>query len=114
MDRVVADLGRQAALHDYSAVDPFLDALLPHLHIEFDRTQLEYQSLRLNAMHALLQAHRKIQLRNAEASQPGSGTFNDGGCTEPGKDYQPTLDERLSVPRATLRRRSGAGRSMIL
>lgn len=72
MDRVVADLGRQAALQDYSAVDPFLEALLPHLHIEVDRTQLEYQSVRLSAMQALLLAHRKIQLRNAEALLPDS------------------------------------------
>lgn len=72
MDRVVADLGRQAVLHDYSAADPFLDALLPHLHIEVDRARLEYQSLRLSAMQALLQAHRKIQLRNAETLMSGA------------------------------------------
>lgn len=74
MDRVVADLGRQAMLHDYSVADPFLDSLLPHLHIEVDREQFEYQSLRLSAMQALLRAHRKIQLRNAERLMPGAST----------------------------------------
>lgn len=67
MDRLVVDLGRQAALHDYSAADPFLDALLPYLHIAVERGQIEYESLRLSAMQALLRAHRKIQLVNAEA-----------------------------------------------
>lgn len=72
MDRVVADLGRQVAQHDYGAADPFLDALLPHLHIKVDCEQIEYQSLRLSAMQALLQAHRKIQLRNAERLMSGA------------------------------------------
>ncbi|MDE4917466.1 integrase [Cupriavidus metallidurans] len=72
MDRVVADLGRQAALHDYDTAEPFLDALLPYLHIKVDREQIEYQSLRLSAMQALLQAHRKIQLRNVETLLHGS------------------------------------------